>query len=149
MDKDTIAVVISLVSLVVSIILAVYQINTNFKMNKVNIKYNACEKIFDNYLIKEIPDKRRLLKFDKTGKLTGANELKNIIVDMIKDSLYFRYNDKPFYDNLIENLQQLEDFIVNSINKKYDSVRQCDFYNNIEKFLSEIYKIIEDKKIKG
>lgn len=149
MDKDTIAIVVSLFSLLISILIAIWQLYVNIKINRVNLKSNVCKKVFEDYLIKKIPHARRLLKFDAEGKLTGVEELKNIIVDMIKDSLYYRYNDKSFYDELVKNLQELEDALIVGLDKSFDSVGQCDFNNRVEIILAEVYRIIENKTIKG
>lgn len=83
------------------------------------------------------------------GKFIGADKLVKTIKSLIKDSLYFRYNDRKFYDILIQKLEELENTIVNNIDKRIDNIKQNDLTNDIEKLIGEVYEIIENKKING
>lgn len=143
------AFVLSILSFIFSCIIAVYQIKMTIKLNNVNLKSGIYEKIFDKYLITEIPNARGYIKFDNKNYLTGEDKLKEVLVDMQNDLLYFRYNDKNFYDGLKSELQSLEDFLVQNVGKQINQMDQLDFLNKIEVFLSKIYKMIEEKKIKG
>lgn len=143
------AFILSIFSLIVSTTTTIWQIYSNTKNNRINLKSNVCEKIYDEYLIKKIPETRKFIQIDKEGNFIGAEQLKDTIVNMIKDSLYFRYNDESFFRSIEEKLQSLEDLLVDNINKKIDSIKYCDIINNIENKIREIYKLIEEKKIKG
>lgn len=143
------ALVLSILSLVMTIILTIWQTITTVKLNNINLKSQTCATIFDEFLIKNIPFARRALSFDAKDKLVGADKLKNVIVEMIKSSLYYKYNDKNFYDNLIKKLHELEDLLVKNHNKKVERENHNNLLNKIEELLEEIYKIIENKKIRG
>lgn len=143
------ALVLSILSLIGTVLLTIWEIGTNIKINQINLKSNICEKIFDEYLIRLIPQARRYLDFDKNDKFVGAKELQNVLISMLKDALFFRYNDRKFYDALDAELQSLEDLLVNNMNKSVERIKQNDLLNNIEEKLKKIYDIIEQKKIKG
>lgn len=143
------AIIISIVSLIATALIAIWQIITNININKINIKSNVCEKIFDEYLITKIPVARKFLKFDCKGKLTGWEKLNKTLVDMKLSSLYFKYNDKVFYEKLDSKLMELEDYIVSLIDKKYDSIKHPDIYNKIDEDIKIIYNLIDQKRIKG
>ena len=143
------AIIISIVSLIATALIAIWQIITTININKINIKSNVCEKIFDEYLITKIPKARKFLVFDCKGMLTGWEKLNKVLVDMKVNSLYFRYNDKSFYEDLDSKLMNLEDYITSFIDKKLDSIKAVDVYNKIDNDIKEIYRIIEEKKIKG
>ena len=83
------------------------------------------------------------------GKFVGADKLIETIKSLIKDSLYFRYNDRKFYDELTEKLENLENVIVDNMDKKIDNIKQNDLTNNIEKLIADVYEIIENKKVNG
>lgn len=143
------ALIVSIISILISFAVTAWQIIITIKVNKINLKSSVCEKIFDEYLIKEIPNARRFISFDKMGKFIGADKLVKTIKSLIKDSLYFRYNDRKFYDILIQKLEELENTIVNNIDKRIDNIKQNDLTNDIEKLIGEVYEIIENKKING
>lgn len=143
------ALIVSIISILLSFAVTAWQIIITIKVNKINLKSSVCEKIFDEYLIKEIPNARRFISFDKMGKFIGADKLVKTIKSLIKDSLYFRYNDRKFYDILIQKLEELENTIVNNIDKRIDNIKQNDLTNDIEKLIGEVYEIIENKKING
>ena len=143
------ALILSILSFIFSCIIAVYQIKITIKLNNINLKSSIYEKIFDKYLITEIPNARGYIKFDNKNYLTGEDKLKDVLVNMLNDSLYFRYYDKNFYNSLKSELQSLEDFLVKNVGKQIEEISQLDFLNEIEVFLSKIYKMIEEKKIKG
>lgn len=143
------ALIVSIISIFISFAVTAWQIIITIKVNKINLKSSVCEKIFDEYLIKEIPNARRFISFDKMGKFIGADKLVKTIKSLIKDSLYFRYNDRKFYDILIQKLEELENTIVNNIDKRIDNIKQNDLTNDIEKLIGDVYEIIENKKING
>lgn len=146
---DKVAIIISIVSLIATILIAIWQIITTININKINIKSNVCEKIFDDYLISKIPSARKFLKFDCKGKLTGWEKLNKTLVDMKLSALYFKYNDKIFYENLDNKLMDLEDYITSLIDKKHDSTKHADIYIKIDEDIKAIYKLIDEKRIKG
>ncbi len=143
------ALIVSIISILLSFAVTAWQIAISIKVNKINLKSSVCEKIFDNYLIQRIPDARRFISFDKMGKFVGADKLIETIKSLIKDSLYFRYNDRKFYDELTEKLENLENVIVDNMDKKIDNIKQNDLTNNIEKLIADVYEIIENKKVNG
>lgn len=143
------ALILSIISFVATIIIAILQIRTSIKINNINLNSNICEKIFDEYLISKIPFYRRQLKFNGRGVLTGGVEFNEIIVEMKKNSLYFKYHDEKFYDKLTKKLTELEDYVTLLLEKIKDSTEQSQVFNEIDNKIKEIYSIINNKKIKG
>ena len=126
------ALVLSIVSLIATVLIAIWQICITIKINKINLNSNICEKIFDKYLIVDIPFNRRKLKFDCNEVLTGWDSFNKILVDMKRDSLYFKYNDEFFYNKLTNCLTELEDYITSQINKRIDSTEHSKIFDEIE-----------------
>ena len=143
------AFVISCISLISTIGLTIWEIINNVKTNAVNLQSVICEKVFDKFLIEDIPQARRFLKFDSKNNLTGGEKLNNVLVDIRNSSLYFRYNDRNFYDKLDEKLTELEDYLTNLMNKVHETTKHAEIYNKIDEMIKEIYLIIYNKKING
>ena len=89
------------------------------------------------------------MSFDEMGKFVGAGKMVETIKLLIKDSLYFRYNDRKFYDNLTKKLEELENILVENVDKQIDTIKQNDLTNKIEKLIVEVYEIVERKKMNG
>ncbi len=146
---EVLSLVLSALSLLGTIILTIWGVKVTIKLNQINLNSNICEKIFDEYLIKSIPQARSFLDFDKNNKFIGANKLQDVLRNIRKDCLYFRYYDKKFYKKLDEAIQDLEDLLVSNMKNKIDKIKQNDILNSIEEKISNIYNIIAQKKIKG
>lgn len=146
---EILAIVLSTLSLIASIALTVWNIFTTKKLNKVNLKSGVCEKIFDEYLITKIPQARKFAQFDGKNIFIGGGVLQEVLQDMQRSALYFKYADKDFYNNLRKEIRKLEDFIVNNIDKHFDSTEQPEIYNQIDSSIKTIYKLIESKKVRG
>ena len=62
---------------------------------------------------------------------------------MRSDSLYFEFRNKNFYDELKQNLQTLEDYLIKTVNKgKLQNYKQDIFYKQVNTYLEIIYKHI-------
>ena len=146
---EKVALIFSIMSLATSISLTIWQIITTIKINKINLQSSVCEKIFDEFLITTIPQARKYIKFDCKGKFTGGEKINHVVVQMKKSSLYFMYNDKKFYTNLESKMTELEDYIASLMDKEFDSIKHAEIYNKIDELIKELYRLIENKKIKG
>ena len=115
------SVLISFVSLVLSG-LALIQ---SAKLNNKNLRSRYFEKIFDKYLIKQIPNARKYIRYNSvTNKLDDIGKMMDTLTNLKNDSLYFRYSDKNFYKELTFLITKLEDFLSecsNTIEQDEDS----------------------------
>ena len=59
---STIAIVVSVISIIVSAIAAHVANKQNLRLNRINMKARYYEKIFDEYLIRKIPQARKYLR---------------------------------------------------------------------------------------
>ena len=143
------ALIISIISIVASVIMTVWQLVITKQINRINLSKNEFDLIFSKYLITEIPRSRKYLKFDQKNKITGINYLINTLHELRKDSLYFNYHNKKFYNELEKKILELEDYLITNSNIKYEGSRQTNMLNNVDKMIEDLYSIINNKKIKG
>lgn len=143
---DIISAALSLFAIVVSI----YAAFTANKSAAAAIRSSNCGVIFDDYLIKKIPQARTTLRFDDKGILCNGNNLCDALADMSMAALFYRYDDKIFFNKLVKECSSLEDLIVEAGNKpKRFEDNQHEFWQAVQKSLESIYRLIDKKRVGG
>lgn len=141
-DYEALSVIVSFAALIISVVVAILQNNSNNKTNRISIEAEYFSDIYKEYLIKKIPIARKKLHFEK-DVLTGIDELCDLLKQMRSDSLYFEFRNRNFYDELKQNLQTLEDYLIETVNKgKLLNYQQDIFYKQVNTYLETIYKHI-------
>lgn len=142
--EDMIAIVsavIAFFSMVVTIVLFKLNYNQVKMINEISLRSNYYEKIFDEHLIKHIPNARKYLRF-QNDRLVDTENLVTELTKLRIDSLYFKYSNKPFYNKLKEITQDIEDYLMECGNKRFEPEEQAEIYQKIHKMISELYDII-------
>lgn len=142
---DIAALIISIISLFVGIGIAIYEVIENRRINNISLESVYFDSLYKDFLLKQIPIARTKIIFDKDSKLSDTDELIDILNEMRNNSLYFRYVDKDFYDKIKELLQDLEDFIMSSSDKKIAGEDQTDFFKTMQDKISAIYELMLSK----
>ena len=75
---DIIAIIISVIAILASVICAVITFIQNYKINKINMKARYYNKIFDSYLIEKIPMSYRYLIF-RDNKLSDSDKISDVL----------------------------------------------------------------------
>lgn len=140
---STIAIVVSVISIIVSAIAAHVANKQNLRLNRINMKARYYEKIFDEYLIRKIPQARKYLRFDK-NRLVDSQQLSDVLSTLLNDSLYFKYDDKEFYQKLRHMIQEIEDYVLECGNRTYEQEDQAEVYIEIQRKLEKLYRYIND-----
>lgn len=136
-DKIALAALfVAIVSLVSSIVGIVLQ----KKMNTINLEASYYQKIFDKYILDEIPKKVSELKFDSNKKLNrNYQDLNHLVMQMVRDAKYFSFSNPKFYDKLSKLSMKLDDKLVIISGKTVERVHdQNQLIEEIEKSVSEI-----------
>lgn len=102
------------------------------------------EKIFNEYLIDNIPKTRNKIIYVEDSGFSYLVELANTISALRKDILYFRYNSEKFYTELDQMLISFEDFLASKMGRiiEIQSDRD-DVQNKINEHISKIYKRVD------
>ena len=139
-DYDIIAIIISVISLIITILSLLMQ----RRQNITNLQAIYFEEIFKYYFMKKIPNKLRMLSFNKNGKLSKSyREIINVFLDMIIDSAYFAYAKKDFYDELKKMVTNLEDkLIAKANNAVLELEQQKDFIYSVHEDTKNIVKLV-------
>lgn len=138
---EIITIVISAIAVFVSIASAIFTYCQNNKHTHLNLQSRYFEKIFDEYLIKNIPISKEYIKL-VNNKLDGADRLINTLDEMKRSSLYFKYNNESFYKNLKSKIDELTSYLTDSSNRNLDSDEYSEVNTEVKKRIEEIYQII-------
>lgn len=137
---EVIALIVSCISLGISI----YTLYQNHKINCTNLQSGYYKKIFEKYLLEEIPIAVRYIEFNHEGKLNkDYKELNKVLLGMLDDCTYFAYANNPFYEkircfiiNIDENLVEVSSKIVTN------SSDQALIIFNIHQDIQSLFKLI-------
>lgn len=141
-----IAIVLSALSIISSIICFIITFLQNKKINKINMNARIYSEIFDEFLIERIPKARTYLRFE-SNRLVDSDQLSDTLADLLNTILYFRYADKKFYELLHSKIQDIEDFVLECGNKKFVQEEQGRVFDQIQEKLEKLYKIVNDNYI--
>lgn len=136
------ALVISILALILSAIVAIVEYIRDYKITKINVEFEFYRDIYKKYLTNTIPNARGLMFVDKNGKLQDAEQLVEALCAMRRDSMYFMYSNKTFYNDIKKKLQKLEDLLVESGDRVFDAQDKVEFELDVQKYLEGIYELI-------
>lgn len=142
MTVEITSLIISIAAFIVSIVSIIITFYQNKDITSLNLQARYFEKIFDKYLIKEIPRARNYIKYIN-NRLIDADKLIDVLDSVKFDSLYFKYNNNVFYTKLTNAIDNLTDFLSNCSNKNEpDQDKQSDNIKEIGNKITIIYQII-------
>lgn len=139
---DKLAFVMSLISLAISIVVAILESIRAYRISKTALEFELYKEVFKDHLIKLIPQARRCLCINKSMKLTGAKELLDELKQIRKDMLFFKYSNPEFYRSIKGALQDLEDYLIDSTDITFSKETKKKFLSEVQSQLEDIYSII-------
>lgn len=145
--SDVISLVFSTISVVLSTIIFFWETKRDKDINEINLESEYFNDIYKDYLIKEIPNSRKYIRITRGGKVDDYIGLCNTLKNMRNSSLYYYYQDKKFYDDLTNKLNEIEVFLINTQNKTYIGEEQTAFYNDLQNKLTELYSLVKNKYV--
>lgn len=143
---DIVAIVISVVSLFISVILTVLSYRQNEKFKYIDLEAEFIRKLFKDYLVTKIPTCRDLIRFNSSGNLVQDVTLSNTLNDMRRSFDYFRYLDKAFYEELIKYIHTIDDLLVNSHNHQHPTSHERQLLlNKLDTEIESLYTLVSEK----
>ena len=138
------ALIVSMVSLVVTIGVTIVTIIIQKKINTMNLEANYYDYIFKKFILEEIPQKFSVLKFDANKQLNkNYKELNKTMMNMVRKARYFRFSNPNFYKKLSDMTMELDEKLVTLSGKKIDIISdQNKKLIEIEDYLSKIILLI-------
>ncbi len=134
---------IAFISMLITIVLFYFNYRQVSNLNNVSLNSKYFEKIFDKHLIDLIPNTRKYIRF-QNDKLVDTSKLVDELSKLRVDALYFKYSNKEFYSSIKSITQEIENYLMECGNSRFESEEQADVYVEIHKKISRLYKIIND-----
>jgi len=136
---------ISLLLSIIAIVITFLRLKSNEKTNQNSLNSIYHKEIFFDFLVREIPEAQRLITYNNK-MLENTEYLCEILNDMRRTSIFYKYNDKNFYNDLSYKIHELDDMIVSKSGElSHDEF--SDFNTQLQKGIEEIYTITMDKYI--
>ncbi len=137
--------ILSILAIIISVFSVIFEYFWNKKINKTNLEADFFKDIYGDYLMTKIPKARLVIHFSN-GVVSETEDLIEEINDMRRSSLFYKYNDKNYYNRLSKQIQHLEDFLVSNPGPLTDD-EYAEFIQKVNDDIEEIYDIIMKKYI--
>lgn len=148
-SKSTVSLelLLSIIAILISIFSIFFEYVWNKKINRINLEADFFKEIYGDYLMKEIPNARNYFHYNN-HILSDTGDLIDVLNEIRRSSLFYKYKDKKFYIDLCVCLQGLEDELVGKEGKIFkDDDDYTEFISGINKDIEKLYSIIMNKYI--
>ena len=112
----------------------------HMKFESLDITSNNIEKmavLFPNCITETV---------DENGKIIETGRFQDVVNDTRRKLLYFKYVNEEFYNEVFDILQEMENYVVDSYNKKIVTAEEKTyFYSELNKKMGKFYKIVYDQ----
>ncbi|MCI9078120.1 MAG: hypothetical protein HFH68_04210 [Lachnospiraceae bacterium] len=142
MEVSDVLSVIAIIISIMTVFFEFYYTNHNNKSSLMSIYYSETYK---KYLTRLVPDARIDISYNKQTKvLSGTDKLESVILDIRNDSLYFKYQNKNFYNKLIEKLNLIDDLLVLNGQKRLSEKAYKEFETELDDIIAKMYELINN-----
>lgn len=111
---------------------------------KKNHEFDLFSELYKDFLILRLPTARDKVRITASGRITGINEFINELNSLRKKSIYFKYTDFQFFEELRKKLWDLEDYLTMIEEPCTGEVRE-NFDREVNMRLSNIYRCLLKK----
>lgn len=145
---DLAALILSIISLVATTILSIYEIVNALKVNDINLEAELSKDAFKEYLTETIPIAMSNISF-VNNRLSHIEELQNALNSFRKKLRFYQYCDKKFYNKFKRSSQDIENYIVLNEGKEYEPIEFAVVNKEITKKIKKLYKVCQNKYKRG
>lgn len=139
------AIIISVISIVVTIYFSVVQHRRENKLNQTNLESVYFNDIYKEILIKDIPVGLRYIHISQEGIISNTDKLTESLQKIFQVSVYYQYNDENFYNELKSKCQEIEDYILESQQRPLLETDRSVFNSKIQRETKKLYQIVNTK----
>ncbi|WP_214856546.1 MULTISPECIES: hypothetical protein [unclassified Exiguobacterium] len=139
------AIIISLISVIVTIYFSVVQHLRENRLNQTNLESVYFNDIYKKILIKDIPTGLKYMRISTTGDIKDTERLRESLQQMFQVSVYYQYNDENFYNTLRSKCEEIEDYILEKQERPLSTTDIEIFNTKIRRQIKELYQIVNDK----
>jgi len=107
-SSEVVTNILALIALLISL----YSLHKTSTLEKRGHEFVLFQEVYQNYLVKKIPEARANIIITQSGKIQGIDQFTSTLTDLRKISLYFKFSDPDFFENLKNTMWRLEDYLV-------------------------------------
>mgnify|MGYP004465506859 CR=1 FL=1 len=133
--------ILSIIAIIISIGVPAIEYYKDKKINSINIDIQYYDKVYSEYLLERIPECRLKIEQKYDGTILGVDQFIELLREMRKKSLYFKFANEEFYYEFRRLVQALEDELV-LISDKVDKENYRLFRKSIDGKIYQIYECI-------
>ena len=145
---DIVAIIISILSLIISITFSIVEYYHSKKINDINLESELFRDIIKEYLTTIFPNAISEIHFNEK-RLTSISLLQEALNKFRNSLRFYKYYDEEFYNNLKTKTQEIEDYIVENEDKEFSFEDQGEVTNKIRQQIKELYRLIAKKYKNG
>lgn len=140
---EKISLGISIAAIIISILSPLFEYRWNRMLNKTNLEAEYFNKLYDQFLMQDIPEARNFLHYSDNN-FGGINQLIEVLREIRKKSIFFKYHNKAFYEEMLTLIQKIEDDLI--LNEgEMNSDTYVVFYTRLEKEIGDMYECITNR----
>ena len=132
---------LSIIAIIISIASSIFEYIYNKSINDVNINTHYFDIVYEEYLLEKIPKCRMQIGRKNDGTMGGIDEFIDLLREMRKKSLYFKFANEDFYKEVIFLIQNLEDELV-MLGSQVSYTEYRAFRTNTDTAIRKIYECI-------
>jgi hypothetical protein len=136
---DIFSTIISIISLVVTTVIATITIVKSQNERKVILEAEHFRQVVSDYMLKKLPETRNGIEFVSDNRLHNCEDFEQALRSFKKSILYYKYMDDAFYSKVSKAICAVEDCVVMAQNKSH--IDKSMFDNDLTMKLKDLYKI--------
>jgi hypothetical protein len=133
-------------AIMISVFAVFFEYYWSQKINRTNLEADFFKDIYGDYLMKELPEARRVILYSN-HVISDTDDLIDVLNEIRRSSLFYKYKDKDFYEKLCNQLQELENKLVNDTGKVIEDEHYVEFTKAVNQDIEHIYDTIMNKYI--
>lgn len=107
-------------------------------------EFDLFRDVYQDFLIKRLPEARDRIRVTVGGTVSQTDALIDELRALRKASIYFKYAEPQFFEELRDKLWALEDYLV-ELPDHVDNGQRKNFDGNVSQKLKDIYQYILKK----
>ena len=135
--------ILSIIAILISIGVPLFEHFSNRRINNINIDSHYYTVVYEKYLLIDIPENRMWIERLRSGKVEGREEFLEMLRNIRKKSLCFKFVNEDFYKILYGHIQNLEDEII-MLPDNVSEEAYVQFIRKIDGIIYDIYVCINN-----
>ena len=125
-------------------LISLYRLRKENKMEKRAHEFDIFRDVYQDFLVKRLPETRARISITQTGMVSGIDSLVDELISLRKASIYFQYAEPEFYATLKGKIWDLEDYLV-MIQEPFLGEPRVNFDHEVNTKLKAIYQCLLKK----